>query len=203
MTALLAPRDWNGDGHPDILARTSDGKLLMYRGNGAGGFLHPTAQQIGSGWQVFTALLAPVRLERRRQARHPRPRRRRASCSCTAATARGGFVTGQREQIGGGGGRPSPRSSAGGDFSGDGRPDIIARDGDGLLFMYRGNGRGGFITGQREQIGSGWSSLGALTLVWDAPAARSRPRRAARPPRSPRAARSSSSRRAARGPAGG
>ena len=35
--------------------------------------------------------------------------------------------------------------------------------------MYRGNGRGGFITGQRQKIGSGWSSLGALTLVWDAP----------------------------------
>jgi hypothetical protein len=37
--------------------------------------------------------------------------------------------------------------------------------------MYRGNGRGGFITGQREQIGTGWSSLGALALVWDAPRA--------------------------------
>ena len=35
--------------------------------------------------------------------------------------------------------------------------------------MYRGNGRGGFVTGQREQIGSGWSSLSALTLVWDRP----------------------------------
>jgi hypothetical protein len=33
--------------------------------------------------------------------------------------------------------------------------------------MYRGNDRGGFVTGQRELIGSGWSSLGALTLVWD------------------------------------
>ena len=53
---------------------------------------------------------------------------------------------------------------AGGDFNGDGRADLIARDADGLLFMYRGNGRGGFITGQRERIGSGWSSLHALML---------------------------------------
>jgi hypothetical protein len=59
FTALLAPRDWDGDGQPDLLARTSAGALLLYRGNGAGGFLQPTAKQIGSGWQVFTALLAP------------------------------------------------------------------------------------------------------------------------------------------------
>ncbi|MEA2245144.1 MAG: serine protease, partial [Solirubrobacteraceae bacterium] len=93
----------------------SAGKLLMYRGNGAGGFLQPTAQQIGSGWQVFDALFA------------------------------------------------------GGDFSGDGKPDILARDANGLLFVYRGNGGGGFITGQREQIGSGWGSLGSPLLAWDPP----------------------------------
>ena len=87
---------------------------------------------------------------------------------------RGGFVTGQREQIGSGW-QGFTALFAGGDFSGDGRPDIIARDADGLLFMYRGNGRGGFVTGQREQIGSGWSSLSALMLVWDPPARDPRP----------------------------
>ena len=87
---------------------------------------------------------------------------------------RGGFVTGQREQIGSGW-QGFTALFAGGDFSGDGRPDLIARDADGLLFMYRGNGRGGFVTGQREQIGSGWSSLSALTLVWDPIPPRPRP----------------------------
>ena len=37
FTALLTG-DWSGDGKPDILARASDGRLLMYRGNGSGGF---------------------------------------------------------------------------------------------------------------------------------------------------------------------
>jgi hypothetical protein len=82
----------------------------------------------------------------------------------------GGFITGRRELIGAGW-QVFTALFAGGDFSGDGRRDILARDGDGKLFLYRGNGRGGFITGQREQIGTGWSSLGALTLVWDAPRA--------------------------------
>ncbi len=113
FTALLAPGDWSGDGRPDLLARTSEGALLMYRGNDRGGFVTGTAETIGSGWQPFTALLTPR------------------------------------------------------DWSGDGKRDLLARDADGLLLMYRGNGRGGFVTGQREQIGTGWNSLSALTLVWD------------------------------------
>jgi hypothetical protein len=37
FTALLAPGDWSGDGKPDLLARTPDGRLLLYRGNGRAG----------------------------------------------------------------------------------------------------------------------------------------------------------------------
>ena len=166
FTALLAPRDWNGDGHPDILGRTSAGALLMYRGNGSGGFLQPTAQQIGaSGWQVFTALLAPTDWSG-----DGKPdiiaRDGDGKLFVYRGNGTGGFITGQREQIGSGWGGFTALF-AGGDFSGDGHPDIIARDADGLLFMYRGNGSGGFVTGQAERIGSGWSSLGGLMLVWD------------------------------------
>jgi hypothetical protein len=42
------------------------------------------------------------------------------------------------------------------DFTGDNRTDIAALNTDGNLYMYRGNGAGGWITGQREQIGTGW-----------------------------------------------
>jgi hypothetical protein len=167
LTALIAPRDWNGDGHPDILARTSEGALLMYRGNGSGGFLYPTAQQIGSGWQVFTALLGPTDWNG-----DGKPdllaRDGDGKLFVYRGNGTGGFITGQRELIGSGW-QGFTALFGGGDFSGDGRPDVIARDADGLLFMYRGNGRGGFITGQREKIGSGWNSLSFLTLVWDPP----------------------------------
>jgi FG-GAP-like repeat/Tachylectin len=168
LSALITPRDWNGDGHPDLLARTSEGALLMYRGNGAGGFLQPTAQVIGpSGWQVFTALLGPTDWSG-----DGKPdliaRDAAGKLFMYRGNGAGGFVTGQREQIGTGW-QGFTALFGGGDFSGDGRPDLIARDGDGLLFMYRGDGHGGFITGQREQIGTGWGSLSYLTLVWDPP----------------------------------
>ena len=288
FTALLAPGDWSGDGRPDLLARTSDGllllyrgngsggfiggerradrerlavdsprcspratgtatasptcspapptgKLLMYRGNGRGGFLHRPARADRQRLAGLHRAARAARLERRRQARPARPRRRRRALHVPRqrprrlrhrparadrqrlaglhravrggdwsgdgkpdllardgdgllfmyrGNGRGGFVTGQRERIGSGW-QGFTALFGGGDFSGDGRPDIVARDANGLLFMYRGNGRGGFVTGQREQIGSGWSSLGALTLVWDPSPAPPRPlppRR--RPPRS-------------------
>ena len=92
FTALLAT-DWSGDGRPDLLARKSDGGLLMYRGNARGGFATGTGETIGSGWGGFTALLAP------------------------------------------------------GDFSGDGKHDLLARQSDGSLLLYRGNGDSGFIGG--------------------------------------------------------
>lgn len=44
-----------------------------------------------------------------------------------------------------------------GDYSGDGRPDVIARDGDGRLFLYRGTGVANTPFAARQQIGSGWT----------------------------------------------
>ena len=39
FTALAAGGDFNGDGKADVLARTSDGALHLYRGNGASGWV--------------------------------------------------------------------------------------------------------------------------------------------------------------------
>ncbi|MER7074050.1 FG-GAP-like repeat-containing protein [Terrabacter sp. NPDC000476] len=53
------------------------------------------------------------------------------------------------------------RVFGGGDFSGDGRPDVIARTPAGDLFLIRGDGVGGFLPG-RTQIGRGWRSFDML-----------------------------------------
>jgi hypothetical protein len=165
FTALLTPRDWDGDGKRDLLARDAAGLLFMYRGNGGGGFITGQREQIGSGWQQFTALLAPG--DWSGDGRPDLLARTVAGVLLMyRGNGRGGFLTGRAERIGSGW-QGFTALFAGGDFSGDGRADILARDAGGLLFMYRGNGRGGFVTGQREQIGTGWSSLSALTLVWD------------------------------------
>ncbi|MFG1888060.1 FG-GAP-like repeat-containing protein [Micromonospora sp. NPDC049051] len=102
---VFSPGDFTGDGNPDVLWRkASDGTLWLLRGNGAGGFLSGTSEQIG-----------------------------------TFSTANVMF------------GR--------GDFSGDGKVDVLwRRASDGVLFMMRGNGTGGWVTAQSEQIGTGFNS---------------------------------------------
>ncbi|MFB6842981.1 FG-GAP repeat domain-containing protein [Streptomyces sp. NPDC056361] len=44
-----------------------------------------------------------------------------------------------------------------GDYSGDGRPDVIARDGSGRLYLYRGTGDAYKPFGARTLIGTGWT----------------------------------------------
>ena len=52
FSAIFSSGDFNGDGHPDIIARkASDGTLWLYPGNGTGSFL--AHRQIGTGWQIF------------------------------------------------------------------------------------------------------------------------------------------------------
>jgi SpoIID/LytB domain protein len=53
---IISPGDFDGDGHGDILARRpSDSGLYLYSGDGAGGAAG--AKRVGTGWNVFSALL--------------------------------------------------------------------------------------------------------------------------------------------------
>ena len=174
FTAILAPGDFSGDGRPDILARQSDGKLLLYRGNGDSGFVG-AAQVVGSGWQGFTALLAPGDWSGDGKA-DVLARQSDGTLLMYRGNGASGWVTGRAEKIGAGWGGFTALTARG-DFCGDGRPDILARQSDGALLLYRGNGAGGFIA-PYPKVGAGWQSLSFITLVGEGP---SRPRR--HPPR--------------------
>jgi hypothetical protein len=57
---LLGPGDFNGDGCADVLVRkASNGDLLMYRGNCAGGWKSSQALLVGTGWAVFDSSVGP------------------------------------------------------------------------------------------------------------------------------------------------
>jgi hypothetical protein len=163
--ALAAPAaaDWSGDGAADVLAVAPDGRLLLYRGTGAGAFQPNAGEGIGTGWGQFTALLTgdwsgdgkPDILARASDGRLLMYR----------GNGSGGFETGQAEPIGSGWG-PFTALLLLRDWDGDGKRDILARDGDNLL-MYRGNGAGGFVTGRAEVIGAGWQGFTALFAAGD------------------------------------
>jgi hypothetical protein len=57
MSAILAVGDFDGDGRSDLMARTAAGAMMLYPGDGAGGFL--PAFQIGARWTAFDVLFSP------------------------------------------------------------------------------------------------------------------------------------------------
>ena len=76
----------------------------------------------------------------------------------------GGWLTPTSAQIGSGwNGMTSIVAS--GDFDGDGNADVMARDAAGLLWLYPGNGTGGWKA--REQVGSGWNGMTTILGAGD------------------------------------
>jgi serine protease len=52
-----------------------------------------------------------------------------------------------------------------GDFTGDGKADVLARENSGYLWLYPGNGAGGWLA--RRQVGSGWNGFTSLVAPGD------------------------------------
>lgn len=149
MSALFSPGDFNGDGTSDLLARRrSDGALLLYPGNGTGGFLPAT--RIGNGWQVMTAF-APTGDFDMNGTIDFAARRSDGTLLLYLGNGHGGFagtkVIGRGWQI-------FSAITGVGDWDGNGAPDLLARRTDGTLWDYPGNGASGFYPSFR--IGTGW-----------------------------------------------
>ncbi|MFI0722314.1 FG-GAP-like repeat-containing protein [Streptomyces sp. NPDC021224] len=54
-----------------------------------------------------------------------------------------------------------------GDLTGDGRPDLVARDASGALWLYRGTGSSTAPFAARTRIGAGWDAYGQLVGTGD------------------------------------
>jgi hypothetical protein len=141
--------DFSGDQLGDVLATFPDGSLWAYRGNGAGGWLG--REPVGSGWQVADAMFSAGDFAGNG---HPALLYRRAddgSLWMWTTNGAGGWVAGSR--IGTGWDVCSAVFSPG-DFDGDGHPDVMClRRGDGSLWLYRGNGQGGWLPASQVGVG--------------------------------------------------
>ena len=164
MDAVLAVGDWDGDGPADLMARSAaGGQLHLYPGSGGRRF-GPGVTASPPGVAADTALLVGD------WSGDGRP-------DVLGRAAVGGALylwTGL-----GDGSFTAPRAvgsawqgftslTAAGDWDGDGRPDLLAFDrASGVLWQYRADGRGGFLT--RRQIGSGLARFDMVVGVgrWD------------------------------------
>lgn len=153
-------RDINGDYTGDIIARNSAGKLLLYPGNGTGGFL--AARQIGSGWARMTAVV------------HTGDFSGDGLADVIARDATGGLWL--YKGNGSGGWLGSTKIGSGwtsqnlifspGDFSGDGYTDLLSRDAKGALWLWKGTATGRIQT-PAVKVGSGWAGFTAVLAASD------------------------------------
>ncbi|MGW7367943.1 FG-GAP-like repeat-containing protein [Streptomyces sp. NPDC054841] len=156
------PRDFNGpaatpDGVPDLLTLNASGGLAYQLGNATGAYSGTTT---GSGWST-TAVAVPfgdlngdrcndvlVRLWTG-ELRAYKPGCGKAVTPTTAYTSLG-TVWGQFNVL------TSP-----GDLTGDGRPDLVARQAStGDMYLYADNGAGGLKA--RGKIGTNWKLYRAV-----------------------------------------
>jgi hypothetical protein len=145
-----------------VLARVpGTGDLLLYRGTGAS-TLSPGIR-VGGGWQIFSQLetvgdvtgdgaLDVLALERAT-----------GDLWLYPGNGRGGWLPRQRAGVG----WNVMNALVGvGDFTGDQRADLLAREAaTGYLWLYPGNGAGGWQL--RTRIGLGWNVMSSLIGVGD------------------------------------
>ena len=150
--------DWNGDWRNDLLARVpSTGELRLYRGSGRGAFV-PGGVPIGSGWQVFSLLDTVGDWNGDGALDVLAVHGSTGQLWLYAGDGRGGWRT---WGVVGTGWDIMSTITGTGDFTGDGRPDLLAVQGaTGTLWLYPGNGAGGFLP--RVRAGDGWSVMSTV-----------------------------------------
>jgi hypothetical protein len=158
---LFPVGDFAGNGTQDLLAKTPGGELYLYRENGHGG-LEEGGQLIDSGWNAYNMII-PVGHFAGDGSDDVLARDSSGNLYLYRGNGQGGFVQG-RTLVGTGWNGINLIVSVG-DFAGIGSPDLLARDTEGNLRLYAGNGSGGFLNGTGGVIDTGWNIYNALIPV--------------------------------------
>ena len=161
-TGAIRATDVDEDGATDVLGRASDGTLRLLRGDDASGWkavARPAAPSFATADLVIHAgdLDADG---------HTDVLARRGSDGALLlhrGTGRGGFGAGR---VIGTGWAGLTAVVAPGDVSGDGRPDLLARDAAGSLRLYRFGSGATFLPGSTV-VGTGWNGLDRILAVGD------------------------------------
>jgi hypothetical protein len=152
--------DWSGDGHTDLLARDSSGRLREYSGSG---FLNDGRNGfngvgiINFGWGGYTKLLRVNGWSGK------------GTTSILARDSTGNLY--RYDDDGTGGIRPRVKIGSGwntfneivavNNWTSPGSVNLLARKPNGDLFRYNGNGSGGF-SGGGVKVGAGWNIFDRL-----------------------------------------
>ncbi|AOY72472.1 chitobiase/beta-hexosaminidase C-terminal domain-containing protein [Paenarthrobacter ureafaciens] len=154
VTDTITPGDFNRDGKNDLLARAGD-ILYFYPGDGAGSF--GARKQVSTGWTTMSQIFSPGDFS---GDGIPDFIGRRSNGELRLYEGNGSGGQRSPYTVGWGWDVMNAIFSTG-DFNGDGKGDVLARRTDtGALWLYPGNGSGGWLTW--KQIATGWSTRTAL-----------------------------------------
>jgi hypothetical protein len=151
---LPIPRDLDRDTRPDLVAADASGVLYKYPDSADGRFGPRTV--IGRGWQTRDLITMVGDWDGSGAAQDIIAREPSTGLLWLyPGNGRGGLQAGR---VIGRGWQSMNALFSPGDWNGDGTVDLIGRRrSDGALFLYPGNGAGGF--GAIRQIGAGWNAL--------------------------------------------
>ncbi|MGW2764209.1 FG-GAP-like repeat-containing protein [Streptomyces sp. NPDC001275] len=165
MSALTRHGDFSGDGREDLIAReASTGKLWLYPGTGTGSL--GTRRLLGSsGWNSMNHITAFGDLTG--DGRSDLIAVEKATGKLWLYPGTSTSKLGARKLIGSSGWNSMNALVGMGDVTGDGRPDLYAREAStGKLWLYPGTSTGRL--GARKLIGSGgWNAMANLISVGD------------------------------------
>ncbi|KAA6219024.1 VCBS repeat-containing protein [Streptomyces filamentosus] len=159
---LLSAGNLDANPHSDVIAREkSTGVLWFYSGKGT---TLATRTQVGRGWNAYTTLAAGSDLTG-----DGRPdlvaTDKDGVLWLYKATGDGAKPFAARKRIGGGWGTYN-LLTAPGDIGGAKTGDLLARDRDGVLWLYLGKGDGTFAP--RTRVGGGWGAFNQIVNIGDA-----------------------------------
>ena len=160
FTDIMVTSNWTGNGLPNLMGRTADGRLMLYNSDGRGGWLNPRGTEIGTGWGRFDTVLTPgAWLGDGMQSLIGR--NAAGELWLYISDGAGGWANPRGTQIGAGwGGFRSFMSP--GDFDGDNLVDMLAVRSNGELVLHATNGRGAWRNAQGRLLGYAWTTYDAM-----------------------------------------
>ncbi|MFF9145377.1 N-acetylmuramoyl-L-alanine amidase [Streptomyces sp. NPDC014861] len=159
MTTLKA------DGTGDVVARGKDGVLWYYKGTGNPSAPFKTRLKVGGGWSVYDKLLGVGDMNADGRADLiARDRTGVLWLYKNTGASPNPFAT--RVRVGGGWNIYNELISTG-DMTGDGKPDLIARDKTGVLWLYKNTGGSPNPYATRGKVGGGWSVYNLMVGAGD------------------------------------
>ncbi|MEV1075802.1 trypsin-like serine protease [Micromonospora parva] len=161
FTALMVTNNWLGNNRPSLLVRKSNGDLIRYTSNGAGGWENPLGTKIGNGWNGFNLFLTPGAWKG--DGREVLiGRTSTGDLKLYQSDSKGGWTNPLGTKIGSGWGG-FKNIIVPGDWSGDNMVDMLGVNSKGDMRLYTTNGYGQWIDASGKVVGTGW---GGFNLVF-------------------------------------